>query len=625
MSGLRRLLAVAGLTAAIVASSAAAIGAHAATTQRQSNRVSVHKLGTFNFAKFGGSASTELSPGSTSDPGISPPNPKLRHQYAAGTPLVAPTAITGNTTSGFDGINHLQQRYAGSGTSYQNTQFSLIPSDQGLCVSSGLTTNFVVEPVNDAIRVFGTDGTADTAVVPLNAFFKLSPEINRSTGVYGPSIGDPTCYFDVPTQRWFVSVYMFSVDPTTGAFTTPTKSLVAVSSGSDPTASWTVYGVDTTDATNPNCPCFGDHPVIGADANGFYVAEDEFNFAGSYFKGSQIFAFSKTGLESGTATTAVQIDSAATSGWPYSLPPFLLWPAQSPDASSFDSSANGTEYFLSTLDLSGALLLGTRASAIGVWALTNTASLKTDSPAVTLSFDSLASETYSQPPNAVQKKGPYPLGQGDYNAILGLKVQGAEELVESDEDEMTQAVFADGTLWGATATGVKEPNGATLSGIAWFAVTPSATASGVSATMAGQGYLAAPGQDVMYPSIAASSAGGAVMVFDLAGPDWYPSVAVTTVSPSAGTGTINVVRQGNAPLDTFGGYNVYKYQPGVSRWGDYTAAVADTSGNIWIAGSWVEGNNLCLPTNNGDLSTCAPTDNRSLLANWASWIAKVGS
>ena len=50
----------------------------------------------------------------------------------------------------FDGLNHRDQRLANGGN-----QFSLEPPDQGLCVGNG----FVMETVNDVIRVFDTAGT----------------------------------------------------------------------------------------------------------------------------------------------------------------------------------------------------------------------------------------------------------------------------------------------------------------------------------------------------------------------------------------------------------------------------------------------------------------------------------
>ena len=105
-------------------------------------------------------------------------------------PVVAPTAVS--TTSGaalsFSGINDYQQRYIASA----GNQFTITPPDQGLCVGNG----FVVETVNDTIRVFSTTGHALTNPVGLNAFYGYAPEINRTTGVRGPEPTDPSCYFD---------------------------------------------------------------------------------------------------------------------------------------------------------------------------------------------------------------------------------------------------------------------------------------------------------------------------------------------------------------------------------------------------------------------------------------------
>ena len=64
-------------------------------------------------------------------------------------PRPAVQAIVDATgTTHFGGLNHFDQRFAGTGD-YTNTQFSLEPPDQALCVGNG----FVVESVNTAIRV----------------------------------------------------------------------------------------------------------------------------------------------------------------------------------------------------------------------------------------------------------------------------------------------------------------------------------------------------------------------------------------------------------------------------------------------------------------------------------------
>src|SRR6266852_4104390 len=107
---------------------------------------------------------------------LQPPSPP-------GTPVVNnPGAATG-----FNGLSHLDQRLAGTGP-YTNTQFSLEPPDQGLCVGKG----FVIEPINDAFAVYNESGTRLTATTALNQFYKRPPAVVRSTPpVFGDFLSDP--------------------------------------------------------------------------------------------------------------------------------------------------------------------------------------------------------------------------------------------------------------------------------------------------------------------------------------------------------------------------------------------------------------------------------------------------
>src|SRR4051812_12436486 len=111
---------------------------------------------------------------------------------AAGTVHTNPRLLRG-----FDGLNHRDQRIANNGN-----QFSLEPPDQALCVGNG----HVVEAVNDAFRVYNPDGSGQTGVVDLNTFFGYPPTINRTTGVFGPELTDPTCLYDPTTRRFFLVV-----------------------------------------------------------------------------------------------------------------------------------------------------------------------------------------------------------------------------------------------------------------------------------------------------------------------------------------------------------------------------------------------------------------------------------
>lgn len=86
-----------------------------------------------------------------------------------------------------EGLNFNNQRFANGGN-----QFSVEPPDQALCVGNG----YVLESVNDVLRVYRTDGTPATGVVDLNTFYGYPPAIVRSgphAGERGPSITDPSC------------------------------------------------------------------------------------------------------------------------------------------------------------------------------------------------------------------------------------------------------------------------------------------------------------------------------------------------------------------------------------------------------------------------------------------------
>ena len=108
-----------------------------------------------------------------------------------------------------DGLNHRDQRTANGGN-----QFSVEPPDQGLCVGNG----FVLETVNDVLRVYDTAGNPLTGVTDQNTFYGYPPAINRTTGAFGPFMADPSCLFDRVTRRWFHVILTLDVDPVSGDF-----------------------------------------------------------------------------------------------------------------------------------------------------------------------------------------------------------------------------------------------------------------------------------------------------------------------------------------------------------------------------------------------------------------------
>jgi hypothetical protein len=526
------------------------------------------------------------------------------------TPRGNTLAGTNPGFSGFNGISHRDQRLAGTGV-YTNTQFSLEPPDQALSVGNG----FVLEAVNGALAVYDTSGTELTGPVPINQFFNLAPEINRTTLVYGDFTSDPKSYYDPDTDRWFLTILQIDTNSSTGEFGPRTHVELAVSQTSDPTGAWNLFSLDTTDdgsngtPLHPNCPCIGDQPLIGADANGFYISTNEYGLATlDIYNGAQVYAISKTALAAGVQPTVVQIDTGTIAtpdagGIWYSLQPSTT--------AHGDTYAPKTEYFLSTLNFGATNIAGMPSPGlddrIAVWALTGTDTLSSVTPSLSLEPVVIDSEIYGVPPNAQQKDGTLPLAQVYIPQLYGGKTPPTEklELLASNDDRMNQVVFAEGKLWSAFNTVIKTKNGPTRVGIAYFIIAPSVSGGDLSASVINQGYVAVNQNNVMYPSIGVNAAGKGVMTFTLVGPDFYPSAAYSQIDAVNGAGDVHIAGAGASPEDGFSGYHFFGSESRISRWGDYSAATADGEGNIWMAAEYI------------------PNTPRTVLANWGTFVSKV--
>jgi hypothetical protein len=582
---------------------------------------------------------------------------------------------------GFEGLNHYQQRYSRGGN-----QFSVEPPDQGMCVGNGQ----VVEAVNDVFNVYSAttgqsllpDNTATNIVagfprdvnhaVDLNSFYGYSPAINRSTGVRGEFVTDPSCIYDAQTQRFFLVVLSLDSQvpgPCQGVFSCVNHLDLAVSQTNDATGGWNIYKIDVTnDGTNTGGanpgPYLGDYPHIGADANGIYLTTNAYPWHENGFGGAQIYALSKAQLAAGAAVVSMQhIDTsgmvAAPSDAGSTQPGFTLWPSQSPGASQFNLANNGTEYFMSSnaadetqMPVSGNA--GTRTSSqLIVWTMTNTASLDT-SPAVSLTNQILTVGQYGVPPKAKQPgSGGAPdatvpqgmclndettatiAGTGCYRLLVSTTVHNLTkpEVVmahDSNDTRMQQVDYANGKLWGALDTALNPNGGPQRAGIEWFIVNSSAG-------KAKSGYLGASGHDFTYPAIGVTAAGRGVMAFTDTGDTTYPSAAYAPIDALAGVGSWNDVTGGlgAAADDGFSGYKAQNFpNPIRPRWGDYGAAAVDGN-SVWIASEYIA--HSCNYTDwggpffvggSGDnlLGTCGGASHgpgaRTALANWSTRISE---
>jgi hypothetical protein len=523
-------------------------------------------------------------------------------------PYPAATSVTTNNRgfSGFQGLNHFDQRTRDGGNA-----FSLEPPDQGLCVGNGK----VLEAVNDVMVVFDKAGHRLTAAVSMNTFFGLPYAINRGTGVRGDFLSDPKCYYDAATNRFFLTILQQDPAPSVRSHT-----LIAVSQTSDPTGAWTDFSIDATDdglngtPSNPGCPCFGDQPLIGTDAYGFYISTNEF---GAGFNGTQLYAISKWGLAAAAShgssalpavahINAGKIPTPDAGGIWYSIQP-----ATTPARGLLALGNGGTEFFMSALQFGPAPL----DNRIAVWALTNTHSLNSASPSVSLLNTVIKSETYGIRADgsltATQKVGDFPLGQfvGDPQTQLN-----------ANDDRMNQVVYAAGMLYSGVNTVVGDGSRA---GIGYFIVFPYVSKDhgslNVHAVMVKQGYVSAKDDSVMFPSIGVNQYGQGVMTFTLSGPNYYPTSAYAAINPLFGAGKIHIAGAGVGPADGFTGYPAVVGGDGVERWGDYSAAVADSDGSIWFASEYIA-QSCALAQWSAD-ATCGGT--RTQLANWSTFVGHV--
>jgi hypothetical protein len=652
--GHNRMLVLAA-AAAMAASGFAAVPAGAATGSTGSNTREISSSGTTSFAAADvGSAGLqfpEIGPGGA-DAGGAGTNPTNVPN------LVNRSESNGNSGDGnragesrkdtsnpqqvlsFDGLNHFAQRTANGGN-----QFSLEPPDQGLCAGNG----FVLETVNDVMAVYNTAGIKLKGPVDLNTFYGYPAAINRTTGARGQFVTDPSCYFDVPTKRWFHVALTLEVNPHTGAFLGPNHLDLAVSQTADPTGTWNVYRVPVQDDGSQNTPnhlctlhgpgtgfgpCLGDYPHIGADANGFYITTNEYSFFGPEFIAAQLYAFSKQALGAGAATVKVtQIDT--TNMVRDKQAGFTVWPSVVPNG-HFDTSRNGTEFFMSSNAADEVNpLLNRMSKDLVVWALTNTRSLGSAHPDVSLANTVVRVGLYAAPPLSNQKAGSTPLRDcindttlpvgggklGCWRILLAAEPAHTEveSVIDSNDTRMQQVTYADGMLFGALDTALKV-NGKTQAGIEWFATRPHVTSEDVHAQVVRQGYVGAKDANLTYPALGVDENGAGVMAFTMLGTNDYPSAAYASFNVKSGVGSIHVAAAGVGPDDGFTSYVAEVGNPPRTRWGDYGAAVVDGS-TMWIASEYIGQTCTLAQWLSAPLGTCGGT--RTALANWDTRITKL--
>jgi hypothetical protein len=331
-----------------------------------------------------------------------------------------------------------------------------------------------------------------------------------------------------------------------------------VNTSGDPTTTWTIYRFDTTDLNGPGCPCFGDQPLFGIDQFNVYLSTNEFSIAGTNFNGAQVYAISKSQLESlGSTVNFVHFGNLGIGG---------AIAASIQPAITDDSSAKA-EYFMNSLDP-----FATFDHRIGVWAMT--ARQRVSSGGIP-NFTSVVinSEVYGQPPLATDPSG---------------------FVINTDDDRMQQVQYINGELWSSLDTAITIPGDSTeRSAAAWFEVHPFLSGSVIGgAHIVDQGYVASHGNYLLYPAVVSASDGTAAMTMTLMGSGTFPS-AVFSIRPATSSGhqSFNGIRFAAAGATSDHGFTCTDPATGnICRWGDYSAAVISPSGSgIWMATEYIPG------------------------------------
>ncbi len=558
-----------------------------------------------------------------------------RGEVAAPVARGAATVTISAAATGWEGSNHFDSRYSGGGN-----QFSGEPPDQGLCASG----TRVFEIVNSVVQVYDTNGQAlidgtpffpGTAPVgiTLAEFFGQPPEVDRTNGTFGPTSSfDVSCKYDPSSRRWFVTAAFLGLDHTTGAFTGTGGVFIAASDSANPLKGWTIWTLDTNNNGQNGTPdhhcssgaCFGDYPQLGIDGSGLYITTNEFDLFGTgAFNGTQLYAFSKADLVAGAAvptmTMIENVTSSAVDDVAYTVQPVDSIPA------SRDTRNGGTMYF----GMSHSPYVEGNATAISLFRLTNTSSLATDHPSLSLQEASVRTEPYSVPAFALQKDGPTPLLQceNSFNCIGATYPHqtGPIPLDAGNAGKVYGAWLRRGVVYLTLGTNLAGPGGASFNstsgkwkatdvhtGVVYVALKPSGGTS-FSATRVIQGYVNVPGENLTFPAVAMNGAGAGAIGFTLVGPDYYPSGAYIRFGPKGPAGDVVVSGPGRGPNDGFSGYGDGGFDP---RWGDYGAATVAPGGTVWLASEYI--NQSCTFAQWSADTTCGFT--RTFLANWSTHI-----
>ena len=442
----------------------------------------------------------------------------------------------------FDGINGVQN---------DTTAFPLEPPDEGLGAGNGYVANFV----NVTGAFYNQAGKMLGKPFYLNTFFKEDPATNTS---------DPRVFYDSDAKRWYATMVEYQFN---SSFTKITESHVdlATSTSANPTGSWRVFRIGTSNFNHSNCPCLADYPMLGFDNENVYVTTAEFTTTLDDYNGAQLYAISKKQLLAGAAKpNMVWFQNLGAGG--------ELAGHVQPALTYGNAPA---EFFVSSTDAHG-----DGSNTLAVWAVTNRGAVTSGNGRPALGVRVVPSEPYVLPPNAKSPPG--------FCAGCGKSGEKTSGILATDFDETFEVQYINGLVVTTLHTGGKVPgDSAVRSGVAWFVIRPSVSGRTVTAQtkVTRQGYIARKGQYLLYPHINMAPDGAMAVVYSIAAPGLKPSAAYSVAPPGGGFGPITVYAAGQFPDNGFTGAPTYG---GLGRWGDYSnGQIIPGTKQVWLATQYI--------------------------------------
>ncbi|MGH3294863.1 MAG: hypothetical protein ACRDP7_23995 [Trebonia sp.] len=470
------------------------------------------------------------------------PNPAARANgaNAASASAVSPARSKTSVTNAFDGLNDLinDQLYG-----------ALTPPDQGLCVGPDHTIKGAPDAVWEIVNSIAEETTKNGAV--------LTAPLNTPTLFQDPNaFSDPRCLFDPATQSFYFTEISFPASGPNATETNTVNDVLVINSRGAAS-----YQFDSSLGGQ----CLGDQPKVGFDNNALIISTDEYCGATlSNYEGAIVQVISKSQL----------VNEATTVNWAESTPVSLAGdPVVGLDPAI--NTGTPTAYLVNSVPFNADGSNDALGTTLGLWTVTNTASVTTGNGAPFLASKVLRSEPYAFPVPAPST------GNGSTTTFSGQTIT-SETALNPDDSRLSAPVNVSAgpggsvNLWTSLDAAVNPSGGtATKDGAAWFEISTSL------GRVTRQGYVAAgSGASLLYPAVYAARNGTATMVYTITSPTLNPSAAFSVL----GRPGIEVVALGSGAHLSFSDAPPFNSP----RWGDYSWAAPDPeSSQIWMATEYI--------------------------------------